>query len=816
MRNVGLWLRWSWRDLRARWLQVIVVALIIALGTGVYAGLGSTTPWREYAADTSYDRLNMYDLRIELASGSYLSPADLLIAVRSIDHADRIAAADMRLIAPTFVSVPERDILVRGELVGVALENGGPHVNQIYAKNGRTLTGSDSGQMVGMLEYLFATYYDLPAQGRIELSGGVPLDYVGHGMIPDTFMSITAEGGYMAQANFAVIFAPLATVQTLSEHPDQINDLVLALHDGAERAAVRGEIEAALTAAFPTVGWTITEREEDVVYDMVYQSIDINQEIYDIIAILFLAGAMFGAFNLSSRIVEAQRRQIGISMALGIPPRLIVIRPLLIGAQISILGALFGIVLGLALGKLAEVWMADVIPMPFSGQVFQLDIFARAAVLGGMLPFVATLYPVWRAVRVPPVDAIQTGHLVAKGGGLSPAVAYLPLPGRSFAQMPVRNLLRAPRRTLITALGIAAAITTLIGLVGILDSTNYTVINIEDEAFQNHPDRQTVTLNGLYPVESSQVTDITGAAVLSMAEPALRLPGRAISENADFNVRVEVLDLDNTLWTPTITEGQRPTGSGNPPGVLLAEGAALDLGLNVGDTLLLEHPRREGLFEFQIVQTEVVIAGLHADPWRMFVYLDHDQAGLMGLANMANLLHVSPAAGVSLNESKKALFAAPTVASVISVSDAVSSNQSALDEVITFLSGVQIGVFVLAFLIAFNSANISLNEREREVATMFAFGLPVRTVTRMAMIENGIMGVIGTLAGTGLGSLVVYWFMTTRMPEIMPELRFEVMLSPTTVITAVIMGVIVVALASLFTMRKMAQMDVPSTLRVME
>ncbi len=46
-----------------------------------------------------------------------------------------------------------------------------------------------------------------------------------------------------------------------------------------------------------------------------------NQQVYDMMIVLFMAGAMFGAFNLSSRIVEAQRRQIGIGMALGMSPR---------------------------------------------------------------------------------------------------------------------------------------------------------------------------------------------------------------------------------------------------------------------------------------------------------------------------------------------------------------------------------------------------------------------------------------------------------------------------------------------------------------
>jgi hypothetical protein len=34
-----LWLRWSWRDLCARWAQVCALAAVIALGTGSYAAL---------------------------------------------------------------------------------------------------------------------------------------------------------------------------------------------------------------------------------------------------------------------------------------------------------------------------------------------------------------------------------------------------------------------------------------------------------------------------------------------------------------------------------------------------------------------------------------------------------------------------------------------------------------------------------------------------------------------------------------------------------------------------------------------------------
>ena len=44
------WLRWSLRDARARWVQILATALVLALGVGAYSGLGSIRGWREASA----------------------------------------------------------------------------------------------------------------------------------------------------------------------------------------------------------------------------------------------------------------------------------------------------------------------------------------------------------------------------------------------------------------------------------------------------------------------------------------------------------------------------------------------------------------------------------------------------------------------------------------------------------------------------------------------------------------------------------------------------------------------------------------------
>jgi ABC-type antimicrobial peptide transport system permease subunit len=86
----------------------------------------------------------------------------------------------------------------------------------------------------------------------------------------------------------------------------------------------------------------------------------------------------------------------------------------------------------------------------------------------------------------------------------------------------------------------------------------------------------------------------------------------------------------------------------------------------------------------------------------------------------------------------------------------------------------------------------------------------------MAMVENLITGALGTLAGFGLGLVIVVWFFNHRMPAIVPDVRFKVTLSASTLLLSFAVGVGVVTLTPLLAMRRLKGMDIPSMLRVME
>lgn len=808
MARFRLWMRWSWRDLRHRWLLVAAIALVIALGTGTYASLLSTSAWRTQSNDASFAALNTHDLRVALPQGSLAAEGRLADLAASLGHAPEITAARERLVLPTQLAGPG-GLLVPGELVGTDTRPGST-VDGVWVSAGRALDAADDGQPNVVAEAVFARKNELAVPSEVTISGGARLHVVGHGRSPEYFLVTGGQGGgtpFLSQKSYGVLFASLHTVQQAAGTPGLVNDLVLTLRPGADRDAVARELRVALDVAQPPVAATVTTRDDLDSYRILYEDIEGDAQLWRVIALLVLLGAALAALNLTTRIVEAQRREIGIGMALGAPSPLLAVRPLLFGAQVALLGAGLGMLVGWAVGIPLRAVFVDMIPLPIWRTPLQVDMFAQAALLGFVLPLAAVAWPVWRAIRVQPVEAIRVGHLAARGSGLAPLLRRLPLPGRGYHQIPVRNVLRTPRRSALTALGIAAAITTLVTVFGFLDTFRSTLDLAEDELLHAAPDRVSVTLDTFQPVDGDVVRQIATLPEVGTIDRGLLVAGIARAGRRDVDLAIEVL-ADGARWTPTLT-------SGAAGGVILADKAADDLGVSVGDTVTIEHPQAT-VTGLRTVQTPMRVAGIHPNPMRMLAYLDPDSGRAFGLTGMANILTVAPSAGISSETVRRTLLAVPHVASAQTAHAATEGMRTSLDEFVGILQVAALVTLLLALLIAFNTTSIGIDERAREHATMLAFGLPVRTVLGMTTVETVLVGAVGTVAGVFGGYALLRWMTATTIPAVLPEIGVTATLSGTTVVETLAFGVLTVAIAPLLTLRRISRMDIPSTLRVME
>jgi putative ABC transport system permease protein len=799
--------RWARRDAGRHGRQLLSIALLLALGVGMYAAMSSMAVWRVDSADSSFAALRMHDLRLTLVEGSTASEGALTRALGGSAAARDVAAAAERLVVPTQVdaSTHGRTIIVPGRLVGTPAR---ADVDTLSARAGRLPTAGTVA-----LEYHFAGFYDLPASGTLTVAGGRRVPYSGQVLAPEYFV-VTAPGAdFGAESGFAVVFASLATAQALSGQAGQVNQLVMRLRPGATPAAVRADLSRALKTALPDTGFTFTARDDEAAHRMIYKDAEGDQQMLDIFAVLMLGAATFAAFNLISRTVEAQRREIGIGMALGVEPRALARRPFLLGAQIALAGVALGIPVGLAAGHWLGGIMNEFFPLPVVRTSFQADLYLQGAALGLALPLLAAALPVWRAVRVAPVEAIRVGANAARSSGLAWLIKGLRLPGGALANLPLRNVLRTPRRTLLTLLGIAAIVTLVLSMSGTMDSFDRTLQTSRQEALAGSTDRLTVDLAAPQNATGAAVRRVTTDASVGAIQPSLRLASTVIAGRRKLGVALETVANERPLWHPTFQSGDLPD---DRSGLILARPAADALHIELGDRVEVEHPVPSGPGTFRLARTRLPVTGIHTSPLRFIAYANQAATGPLGVAGLVNRISVAPAAGRSADEVKTALLHQPAVTAVqgaAATTDAVDRAMEQFNEIL--LVTVTIAA-AMSLLIAFNAAAINADERAREHATMFAYGVPVDRVIRGGMAEALLIGALGTAVGLIAGRTLLSWIINTNMRETMPDIGGLISIGPTSYLLAVIAGVAVVALAPLLTLRRLQRTDMSATLRVVE
>ena len=809
-RTNGVWLRWSWRDLRRHWVAVVVIALVMAIGIGVYAGLGSTSTWRRLSNDESFAVLDMHDLQVTLSPGTFIQEGILSAAVGGLEDSGAVVAASERIVVDNQIdaSTGSDSILVAARIVGMDVASG-TAVDDLWVRDGQVpVAGSSSG----VLEAKFAEHWNLPAAGSVTVGGNRRVEYVGLGMSPEDFFYEGPEGSIFSEGDLAPLYLPLSAAQDVVGRPGSVNDLVVKLADGADR----DRVEAQLSAAVADLGVSaiVSTRDDATSYRVLYEDIDNDQQFWNMLAGLVLVAAGLAAFNLVSRIVEAQRREIGIGMAIGVSRMKLAIRPLLVGVQVGVLATIAGVAVGLLVGQAMANLIESFLPLPVQRAPFQFGVFSQAAVLALLIPIAASAIPVWRAVRVEPIEAIRTGHLAAKTSRLTDLTGRWKLPGSSFTQIPIRNFLRTPRRTALTAVGVGAAIAALVAVFGMLDSFGRTIDQIGSELTKGDADRTVVQLDTFYPTDSPVIVAISDAPTVGAVDTGLRLPVTALATNGadDLDLLVELIDLDHAAWTPTIEQ----SGGAPEAGVILSGKALDDLGLSLGQSLSLLHPSRGSSGAFALVESEFTVTGIHANPLRSFAFLDLDQAARFGLQDTTNILHTSPGAGAGRADLQRALFGLDGVTSTQPVAQISEAFDSALAQFVGFLVIAAAAVLALALLIAFNATRISVDERRREHATMRAFGVPVRSIMGVVVKESVLVGILATVIGLATGVVFLQVMLRSLATTTLPDLAIGTFISPTTVLIAMAVGIVAVAIAPLFLIRRVSKMDIPDTLRVME
>lgn len=341
-----------------------------------------------------------------------------------------------------------------------------------------------------------------------------------------------------------------------------------------------------------------------------------------------------------------------------------------------------------------------------------------------------------------------------------------------IARLAWRNTFRHTRRTAITALAIALAITFLIvfdtiyggmkaqSLRLVLDYENSELVLLPKGNFDDY---RLNPLDSLLENASYLMSELRGSHDISDATPRLRF-------NAMLNVAGEELIAVGVGVDPRMDKQVFKLDERTDEGSFLASdeeliigsGLAADLGVGLGDPVMVSTKTRRGIWELR----EYVISGI-VTTGNMFI---NRNTFFLTLAEAQDLLEARDA----VSEINMHVAGNPKdIDNLENLASKIERNLAGNDEVFTWLDmnagyfdafdAEQSVAYVIALIIIaialvgiVNTMLLSIYERVPELGTMRAMGFTGSQIHYLLMTEGAIIGLFASLAGVLLGTLVSF------------------------------------------------------------
>ncbi|HRF59816.1 MAG TPA: FtsX-like permease family protein [Fimbriimonadaceae bacterium] len=773
--------------------QYASVACLVTLGVAFL--VGSYSVYRNLVAsyEGSYDKLGFEDFSIRFHS----APSRVVDRVRALPG---IAAAEGRLVEETALEV---EGIAHTKIVGRVI--GIPTERPLTTNRLRLIAGREArprGREV-LLEANFATHHGIKPGRTVKLIRGstsIRLRVVGIAQSDEYLYVVRSKQDLIAvPGTFGVLFMDEDRVAELFGRAGEIDEIHATLTSPDLLTSTLRATKEILRAYEPEEP---VLRADQPSYQMLQQDVKGFQSYAILFPLLFLSVAVLSVFSMLTRVVHAQRPQIGLLRSLGLGRAQIVLQVLaatmVVGAIAGIAGAALGIWLGAILSRL---YMAQ-LQVPFPEIVPRWGVAIAGAIVGFGACALAGLIPALAAARIQPAEAMRPP---------SPEFARTSIrldalfPGLSaLARVPLRNVFRQPRRSLSTLVGVVSAICLTMTAGGMLDSMTYALDNLLVRSYS-------FDLRGDFTEFQSKrvVTSVRTWPGVLWAEGVLELPVEFRHRGRTYEALMNGVEPNTRLRRVVDAQGRRlPIPE---KGALFGPTLRKRLALQVGDRLEVRLP--EELTPERSIWHPIVVAGFNDDAIGTQATLARSEAqrmfrtelGLPGNAVTSVLVKTAPD---QVEPVRRRLLDLPHAGSALSMAMMRTMIEGLVSTSRRFIAIMLVFAAILAFATIFNVMTVNVLERQAEIATLRTIGVSRRQIGTMILVENLALTVLGIAMGLPIGRAFVALFWQAAQTEEQQDLfTFQVMVHPTTYLMAGFGVLLVTAVSAIPALRAAQALD---------
>jgi putative ABC transport system permease protein len=786
------------RDLRAGRRQFFAVSLVVMLGITLYIGSASSFENLHASYDRSYRELGFADFTVSCER----APESVVDRARELPGVFGVVGRWSEEVTIEKPRAKERQVY--GRVISMP-DRGTPAVNRVLIREGAPPRGPRDRAL--LLESQFAQYHGYRPGSTIRLVvDGEEEDYRVAGLVssPEYIIVVRSKEYQMPMAGmFGVMYMAHTQAEELFQEAGRINELCVRC-DPRRRAALVRHVEGLLK---PYGGQDAILQEDQPSNHLLQDDVKSFKAMAYVLPTVFLMVAGLTTYTLLTRLVHAQRRQIGLLRAEGFAAEQILGHYLKAALAIGVMGSASGLLVGYGLGALTTTGYVTMLNVPLADVRPRPHLMLEGLAAGLLCSLVGGWLPARAAMRLLPAEALRPEPPPA-GRALAPERW---LPGfaslRVGARLPLRNLVRNPRRTFYTVLGVAASVAIVLATGSLSDGTNAIM-----ERWFHGMQRYDLRVSFI-PAQSEGI----GPRVASWqgvrhVEPILEIPVEIEANGQTRSTLLVGLPPANVLFGLFAHDGE-PTHV-DPRGFLA--GASIDrvFHLEPGDTARVRYPK--SVEEIRL-EHPLRFARRLDMPFGMMIYAPLDRVQRAYGERLD--LPPKPITGLLITadpeyreEIRKHLYDLPNAAAV----EVTENIRAQIDEMLKF-NWIFIGVLTafgsaLAFAIVYNTVSMAVLERSREIATLRTLGMRRREIALMITAENALIGIAGALLGIPGGLAFAYGLLLTYTNE---QLTMSFVIYPRTY-AIVLLGILgVLFIAQIPSLRHAARLDLASATKDM-
>lgn len=786
----------AWRDIRTQKWQFLALTMIILVGVTSYGAMTGMIDDVLESIEHTVAELHFHDILVRVDGTVSQAVAEQVALLENVE------SVTGRLVVDTGLTLGG-DERINARLVGMPT-TGQPAVDQVFLNRGRSLEAGDG--LAAVVDHHLADYYGLePGDKVYPIVDGSRLgvEVVGIGTSPEYLMAVaSAENPVPSPSGFGVLFMPNEGLQQLVTSVGAINELAVTLVDPSEQgmAATAARMEELLGEDKVL---SVTRQDDNPSYSLLKLDLEGGREMMSVVPTMFLIVAAMSIYVTLSRMVQAQRPQVGVLKALGYGRRAIMGHYLLYAGVVALVGSLLGFALSYPIGLAFSRAYAAEFGLPFV--VARLHLAAAAEAIAFTLVFcvVAAAFPAWRSARMAPAQAIRFDPSVSLVEGSVPLLERLLAvfkPLRVNTKISLRNVFRNRRRTLTTGLGFVFAFVVLLACWSLFDALGYML----DVQFRQ-TDLWDLHVAFSRAQDQSLVEEILKWPEVTAAEPVIEMPARLETADSSQQTFLTAIEPDTELHHFRMSRDLDPIKALAPGNALISERLAEQLGVATGDQISIKTPLGGRRVEVVAGNEEVMSGGAYVS----LSWLREQAGGLQVLNGLLLSVDADQRAAV-----RKRLYQIPGVASIDLKDEITAGWQSLMGLYYVMMGTFLIFALIIAGAVIFNTMTVNVLEREREIATMRALGRSRGSLRGMITQENLLVGLAALLPGLLLATLVTYYLFQV-FTEMSGEFYLPFHIAP---VTYVIISVLVFGTALLSqvpAVRRVNRLDLAEATKVM-